>query len=84
MSNGKIQSARIGLTGAGPHATRLATVEQTLAGQTLTPGVLEAAARGAGAGIEQVNSDLHASEDYRRAMIGVFTRRALEAAMRRV
>jgi CO/xanthine dehydrogenase FAD-binding subunit len=30
-----------------------------------------------------VNSDLHASEEYRRAMIDVFTRRALVAALAR-
>jgi CO/xanthine dehydrogenase FAD-binding subunit len=30
-----------------------------------------------------VNSDIHASEAYRRAMIPVFTKRALEGAMAR-
>jgi hypothetical protein len=38
----------------------------------------------AGADLESMNSDIHASEDYRRAMIPVFTRRALEAVMARV
>jgi CO/xanthine dehydrogenase FAD-binding subunit len=31
-----------------------------------------------------VNSDIHASDEYRRAMIKVFTRRALEAVLARV
>ena len=50
------------------------------------PGVLppgEKAASGAGAEIQAVNSDIHASEDYRRAMIGVFAKRAVLAALSR-
>ncbi|MSO30936.1 MAG: xanthine dehydrogenase family protein subunit M [Acidobacteria bacterium] len=82
--SGTIQSARVGLTGAGPHAMRLTGVEEALAGQPLTPAVIEAAAQRAGADLQQVNADIHASEAYRRAMIPVFTRRALEGAMRRV
>ena len=38
---------------------------------------IEAAARLAGANLEDINSDIHASEEYRRAMIPVFTERAL-------
>ena len=84
VSGGTIQSARIGLTGAGPHAMRLTGVEGALTGQPLTQAVIEAAAQHAGADVRQVNADIHASEAYRRAMIPVFTRRALEGAMRRV
>ncbi|MCY3844990.1 MAG: xanthine dehydrogenase family protein subunit M, partial [Acidobacteria bacterium] len=36
-----------------------------------------------GAGIEDLNSDIHASAEYRRAMIPVFTRRALDGALAR-
>lgn len=84
VKNGVIQSARIGLTGAGSHATRLRNVEQALAGQPLSVTSIESAARLAGVGIKDVNADIHASEEYRRAMIQVFTRRALEGAMARV
>ena len=42
-----------------------------------------AAAQSGGARLEDVNADIHASEEYRRAMIPVFTRRALSAAMAR-
>jgi carbon-monoxide dehydrogenase medium subunit len=84
MSEGVIRSARIGLTGAGSHATRLTNVEQALAGQALSKNAIGAASRLAGAGLEEVNSDIHASEEYRRAMIPVFTRRALNGAMARV
>ncbi len=83
VKNGVIQSARLGLTGAGSHATRMTNVEQALAGQPLSAKAIESAALLAGVGIKDVNSDIHASEEYRRAMIPVFTRRALEGAMAR-
>ena len=83
VSKGMIQSARIGLTGASSHATRLTNVEEALAGKALSRGTIEAASRLAGAGLEDVNSDIHASEEYRRAMIPVFTERALERALAR-
>jgi len=83
VSQGVIRSVRIGLTGAGSHATRLTNVEEALAGQALSKHAIGAASRVAGAGLEGVNSDIHASEEYRRAMIPVFTRRALEGAQAR-
>jgi CO/xanthine dehydrogenase FAD-binding subunit len=33
--------------------------------------------------LEDVNSDIHASEAYRRAMVKVFTRRAIQKAVER-
>ena len=84
MRNGKIQSARIGVTGAGPRAVRLARVEQALAGQSLSKETLAAAVKGADAELQIVNADIHASEQYRRAMIPIFARRALEAVIARL
>ena len=81
---GTIRSARVGVTGAGPAAFRLARVEEALAGKRASQETIAAAAGEAGAGLPVVNSDLHASAEYRRAMIAVFTRRALEAAIKRV
>ena len=83
VKGGTIASARVGLTGASSHASRLTNVEQALAGQKLSKETIAAAAQMAGAGLVEVNSDIHASADYRRAMIQVFTRRALMAAMAR-
>jgi carbon-monoxide dehydrogenase medium subunit len=83
VKGGTIQSARVGLTGASTHAMRLSKVEAALAGKPLSKATIEAAAKDAGAEIADINSDIHASADYRRAMIPVFTRRALEAAMAR-
>jgi aerobic carbon-monoxide dehydrogenase medium subunit len=80
VKSGTIQSARVGLTGASTHAMRLSKVEAALAGKPLSKATIEAAAKDAGAEIADINSDIHASADYRRAMIPVFTRRALEAA----
>jgi carbon-monoxide dehydrogenase medium subunit len=81
VKSGTIQSARIGLTGASTHATRLAAVEKALAGKPATKPSIEAAAASATAG--DINEDIHASEEYRRAMIPVFTKRALEGALAR-
>ena len=80
VSGGTIKSARIGLTGASTHAVRLTKVEQALAGQTLSPEAVGKAAAGAGADLQSMNSDIHASADYRRAMVEVFVRRAVLAA----
>jgi len=83
VASGAVRSARIGLTGASSHATRLTEVEAALAGKTPSASVIEAAARVAGSKLTGVNSDIHASEQYRRAMIPVFTERALTRALAR-
>jgi carbon-monoxide dehydrogenase medium subunit len=57
-------------------------VEQALAGKPAARATLEAAA--AVASLDELNSDIHASDEYRRAMVTVYTRRALEAALARV
>lgn len=83
VSDGRIVGASIGLTGACASAVRLSDVERKLTGGAATPEAVEAAAEGAGAGLDDVNDDIHASEEYRRAMVSVFTRRALAAALER-
>lgn len=84
VKSGVIQSSRIGVTGASSHATRLTDVEKALAGKPASAATVEAAAKGAGAKLQDVNSDIHASEEYRRAMVGVFVERAVKAALARV
>jgi len=81
VKGGKIQSARIGLTGATTHAVRLSKLEQALAGATKETAAQATATAGADLGI--VNADIHASEEYRRAMVGVFAKRAVLAALAR-
>jgi carbon-monoxide dehydrogenase medium subunit len=84
VQGGTIQGARVGLTGASSHAQRMPEVEAALTGKPCTSDTINAAAAAAGANLEDVNSDIHASAAYRRAMVKVFTRRALEAAAARV
>jgi carbon-monoxide dehydrogenase medium subunit len=81
VKDGVFQSARIGLTGASTHATRLTAVEQALTGKPATKETVASAS--AAATVDDINSDIHASDEYRRAMIKVFTRRALEEAVAR-
>ena len=83
VNNGAVTFARIGVTGASSHATRLTEVEDALTGKTLSASTIEAAVRSAGATLEDLNSDIHASKEYRRAMIPVFTERALTRALAR-
>lgn len=83
VENGIITSARLGLTGASTHAQRMPEVEAALQGRQPNESTIEAAAAVAGSNLGFVNSDIHASEAYRRAMVKVFTRRALEGAIAR-
>jgi carbon-monoxide dehydrogenase medium subunit len=81
VKGGVFQSARIGVTGASTHATRLTAVEHALAGQPATNETIANAS--AAAAVDDVNSDIHASDEYRRSMLKVFTRRALTEALGR-
>ena len=84
VRDGTVASARVGLTGASSSPARLESVEAALAGQPVSAGAVAVAAAVAGDGIEDLNDDIHASADYRRAMIRVFTRRALDRALARI
>lgn len=84
VGNSVIASARVALTGATSCPSRLSHVEASLVGQPASVDVVEAAAANAGDGVDDLNEDIHASADYRRAMIPVFARRALIQALSRV
>ena len=66
VSNGKVQSVRIGVTGAGPTAVRLTRVEQALTGQRASQEAFADATRDAGTEVRVVNSDLHVNSIRRR------------------
>jgi carbon-monoxide dehydrogenase medium subunit len=83
VHEGTIRSARIGLTGAGSHAVRLLDVEEALAGKPATEKTIEGVVKIAGRTLKDINSDIHASAEYRRAMVPVFTKRALVKAVSR-
>ena len=77
------QKASVGITGVSSKAYRAAAVESGLTGRTLDDKTIADAATRATEGID-VNGDLFASEDYRRHLAQVFTKRALSAARERV
>ena len=82
VSGGVCQKVRIGITGAGPVATRAKEAEGALEGKEPTDSNLAQAAQQAGRGIDFLG-DIHASEEYRAHLTQVFTRRALEEAVSR-
>ncbi len=77
-----VSACRVAVTGAGPFATRQPGVEQALIGSDGSADAVAAAAAQAGEEMD-ILGDLHASEVYRRAMVKVFTRRALTQALAR-
>jgi CO/xanthine dehydrogenase FAD-binding subunit len=77
---GRVRSARIALGAAGPHPIRVASAEAAVVGSTLEAGAIEAAARAAERDCRPF-TDAVATEWYRRRMVGVFVRRALEQVL---
>ena len=73
------RAARVAVTGATTKATRAAATEQALVGQALTADTIVRASQSAPDGLE-LNGDLYASEEYRRHLVSVYARRALERA----
>ena len=67
---------RVGVTGAGPCAYRATSIEQALE-RNLAPGSIDAAA----IDHSRFNSDLHASAEYRGALVRVMAKRAVEALL---
>lgn len=75
-------AARIAMAGVGETPLRAGAAEAVLAGAPLDAGAIAAAAAAARDAARPMD-DLHASADYRRHLVEVLTRRALEAAWRR-
>ena len=67
---------RVAVTGAGPCVFRQRAMEAALA-QSFTPEAVKGIATDPGT----LNSDIHASADYRAHLIGVMARRAVQAAL---
>ncbi len=82
VADAAIAQARVAMMGLGDTPKRAAEVEALLLGRALEPELIDAATSAARAGVEP-HSDLHASSDYRRHLIGVLTARTLTAAWRR-
>jgi carbon-monoxide dehydrogenase medium subunit len=82
VSGGAVSQARIAMTGVGPTPRRAHDAEAMLISARLDRGVGDDVIEAVRA-IAEPETDLHASADYRRHLVGVLARRALEAAWRR-
>jgi carbon-monoxide dehydrogenase medium subunit len=81
--NGGCEKASIGITGVSSKAYRALAVESALTGSALDEQKIANAAAHAADGVD-INGDLFASEDYRRHLAQVFTKRAIAAALKSV
>jgi carbon-monoxide dehydrogenase medium subunit len=77
-----VAQARIAVTGVAPTPRRASAAEAMLVGtrldRTVGDDVTDAVRS-----VAEPQTDLHASADYRRHLVGVLAARALEAAWRR-
>ena len=79
--NGNCEHASLGITGVSSKAYRASAVESALNGAVLNNETIAKAAEHAADGVD-INGDLFASADYRRHLAAVYTKRAIEAALR--
>lgn len=82
VADGVITEARIAMMGIGETAVRAGEAEALLTGRTLDNALVGEAVAVIRDGVEP-NSDLHASGDYRRHLIGILAERALGNAWAR-
>ena len=82
IEEGKIARAAVGIGGAESRPVRPVEAEATLAGAPLEPSALDAAAQVAAEAVDPI-SDHSCSADYRRHLVEVLVRRALDRASRR-
>ncbi|WP_322015395.1 xanthine dehydrogenase family protein subunit M [Paraburkholderia sp. J12] len=82
LAGGHVEHVRIALTNVGDTVIRAVDAEQALAGQPFDARALDEAARLAMAACSPV-PDLRGDADYKRAMAGEMTRRALDTAYER-
>jgi carbon-monoxide dehydrogenase medium subunit len=79
---GVIEKAAVAVTGVGAKAYRASGVEEALRGRKASANLLAEAAQHAADGVDPL-SDIHGSPGYRREIVRVYVRRALEAAIER-
>jgi aerobic carbon-monoxide dehydrogenase medium subunit len=82
MDGAVCRGARVAVGGAVPKATRSAAAEASLAGKAMDEVVLDAAAKALIGDVgSSVIGDIYAPEEYRRAMLGVYLKRAVRSAL---
>jgi aerobic carbon-monoxide dehydrogenase medium subunit len=79
MDGGKVSKASIGITGAGSKAVRAKGVEAAITGKAADAASIQAAAEKGADGVD-VQPDLQGSEEYKKHLLKVFSKRAMEAA----
>jgi carbon-monoxide dehydrogenase medium subunit len=77
VENGVCQEIRVALGAVAPKPIRATAVEDALRGQSVTPEAIRAAAEAVADQVDPL-TDFRGSDDYKRDMAVVFTRRALE------
>jgi CO/xanthine dehydrogenase FAD-binding subunit len=82
VADGVIAQARIAMTGVAPTARRASDAEAMLIGYRLDQGVGDDVIDAIRA-VAEPDTDLHASADYRRHLVGVLARKALLTAWKR-
>lgn len=82
MDGDRVSSVRIGLTNVAPTALRASDAEQYLVGKTLDAATLDEVARLV-RGVAEPAADLRGDEEYKTAMAGEMTKRALRQAAER-
>lgn len=80
--DGRCSEARVGIAGASPVPLRPREAEDRLIGEVPTGDTIAAAARAA-AQAASPQADVHAPAEYRRHLVEVLTRRALQRAVER-
>lgn len=83
VSGEMCEKARVAVGGIGPLAVRLRQAEQVLEAQTLSEDLIAQAAEAARREVTPMD-DIRASADYRKAMVGVLTARALRDGWEKV
>ena len=81
LDDGKISDAHVGVIGAAETPMRLTAVEQLLNGKRLDDELIARARIAASESVDP-NTDIHAAGDYRKALVGTLTARALQDAGR--
>jgi len=80
IEDGLVSEVRLAIAGAGATPVRASRAESLLLGQEATPEAIALVARIAAEDVDP-HSDAHCSADYRRHLVEVLSRRALEDAL---
>jgi carbon-monoxide dehydrogenase medium subunit len=78
-AGGKARNVHVGVIGVGDRPLRLPAVEAALNGRVIDAATIAQAEAAASAAVDP-QSDIHASADYRRALVGTMVERALLGA----